>query len=337
MEEYIASVALTREALRNVPETLDLVRYATLAANSHNSQPWRFKAADGGIIILPDMERRLIAVDPDDHHLFASLGCAAENLAIAAAMRTMPGAWSFSRQNGGAVHFDWGSGAAAEPALFAAIPKRQSTRSVYSGKPVSTANLATLSIAAAISGVDLILVTDRPRLNQIRDLVVAGNSVQMADPAFIGELKAWLRYNPSQALERGDGLFSATSGNPILPSWLGPTMFDLAFKADTENDKYAQQIATSAGIAVFVAQGEGPEHWVQAGRASQRFALAATALGLKHAFLNQPVEVARFRPELAALIGMHGRRPDLVMRFGYGATLPFSARRPAATALIKSA
>jgi len=78
---------------------------------------------------------------------------------------------------------------------------------------------------------------------------------------------------------------------------------------------------------VFVAQHDNPEHWVLAGRACQRFALAATALGLKHAFINQPVEVARLRPELAALIGMPGRRPDIVMRFGYGAALPFSARR----------
>jgi hypothetical protein len=36
----------------------------------------------------------------------------------------------------------------------------------------------------------------------------------------------------------------------------------------------------------------------------------------KLAFVNQPVEVAQFRPELAALIGTPGRRPDIVMRFG---------------------
>lgn len=31
---------------------------------------------------------------------------------------------------------------------------------------------------------------------------------------------------------------------------------------------------------------------------------------------------------LSALVGMPGRRPDIVLRFGYGAALPFSARRP---------
>ena len=334
MGEYHAAVAQTRSALRQRPEARDLIRYATLAANSHNSQPWRFKVTGSGIDILPDMERRLSAVDPDDHHLFASLGCAGENLAIAAAMPGWPGELAFNPIGRGAIRFNGGGVGRAEPSLFAAIPKRQSTRSEYSGKPVSAADLATLVTAAAVPGVDMVLITDRPRLNQVRDLVVAGNSVQMADAAFMRELKAWLRFNPRDALARGDGLFSATSGNPALPSWLGPKMFDLMFKAEAENEKYTRHIASSAGIAVFVAQAEGPEHWVQAGRACQRFALAATSLGLKHAFLNQPVEVAKFRPELAALVGMPGRRPDIVMRFGYGAALPYSARRPVDTVLV---
>ena len=58
------------------------------------------------------------------------------------------------------------------------------------------------------------------------------------------------------------------------------------------------------------------------------FALQATALGLKHAFINQPVEVARLRPQLAALLGLGDRRPDLIVRFGYGPMLPRSLRRP---------
>ena len=91
---------------------------------------------------------------------------------------------------------------------------------------------------------------------------------------------------------------------------------------------------SSSGVAVFVSQRDDRDHWVRAGRACQRFALQATALGLKHAFVNQPVEVASLRPELAALVGMPGRRPDIVMRFGYGPVLPFSARRPVQATLV---
>nr|WP_109671248.1 nitroreductase family protein [Mesorhizobium loti] len=334
MEDYNASVAATRSALTQAPGMSDLIRYATLAANSHNTQPWRFRISDAGIEILPDLTRQIAIVDPDNHHLFASLGCAAENLAIACGARSRPGELSFGPENDGGVMYTFGGGAPAEPALFDAIPKRQSTRGDYDGKAVCNRDLQTLSAAAAVPGVDLVLTTDRARIERVRDLVLAGNTAQIADAAFVRELKAWLRFSPRQAILTGDGLFSASSGNPALPAWLGPIMFDLVFKAKAENEKYARQLASSAGIAVFVARKEDREHWVLAGRACQRFALQATALGLKHAFINQPVEVASLRPDLAALVGLPGRRPDLVMRFGYGAALPFSARRPAESVIL---
>lgn len=327
MEEYNASIAASRAALKQTPETRDFIRYATLAANSHNTQPWRFKLTERGVDILPDLKRQILIVDSDNHHLFASLGCAAANLAIAAGMRGKAGELSFNREHDGSVMFTFGGGSPVQPAMFDAIPKRQSTRRDYDGKTVSAADLQTLAAAGAVPGVDLVLITDRPQIDRVRDLVVAGNSAQMADAAFVRELKTWLRFSPREAIEAGDGLFSASSDNPALPAWLGPFVFDLVFKVAAENDKYARQIATSAGIAIFVAQQDDREHWVLAGRACQHFALAATALGLKHAFINQPVEVAPLRPELASLIGMAGRRPDIVMRFGYGPALPFSARR----------
>lgn len=328
MDQYNASVAATRAALVEDPDMRDLIRYATLAANGHNAQPWRFRVNERRVDILPDYGRRTPAVDPDDHHLFASLGCAAENLSLAADARGRPGDISFDPANDGAVTFAIGGRAGQSSALFDAIPHRQSTRAEFNGRPVSAADLGALVAATAIPGVDLIRITDRPKMNQVRDLVLSGNSAQIADPAFMRELKSWLRFSPRQAIEMGDGLFSATTGNPTLPAWLGPLMFDMVFKADAENDKYAAQIQSSAGIAVFVGARDDKEHWVRAGRACQRFALQATALGLKHAFINQPVEVASLRPELATLVGLPGRRPDIVMRFGYGAALPYSARRP---------
>lgn len=102
----------------------------------------------------------------------------------------------------------------------------------------------------------------------------------------------------------------------------------MAFTAKSENAKYARQITSSTGIAVFAGAGATPAQWVQVGRACQRFALKATALGLKHAFLNQPVEMPAFRAGLGNLADLPERRPDIVLRFGRGAAMPFSVRRP---------
>ena len=334
MDAYGAAVAATRSALSAQPELPDIVRYATLAASGHNTQPWRFRLGEGRIDILPDMALRTPVVDPDDHHLFVSLGCAAENLALAAAARRLPGEVGFDPAGDGSATFRFGKAPSQASALFDAIPARQSTRADYDGRPVSAADLRTLAAAAAVPGVDLVLITGPPQRDRVRDLIVAGNSAQLADPAFVRELKQWIRFSPRQAIETGDGLFSVSSGNPPLPDWLGPTLFDATFTAKAENDKYARQLKSSAGLAVFVAQREDHDHWIRTGRACQRFALQATALGLRHAFINQAVEVASLRPELADLVGMPGRRPDLVMRFGHGPALPFSARRPARIAAV---
>lgn len=309
------------------PAERDLVRYATLAPNSHNTQAWRFAVAPGLITIHPDFARRTPVVDPDDHHLFVSLGCAAENLALAAAARGMAGDLVFDpgRQSIGFAHR---ASAPSPSPLFDAIPHRQSTRADYDGRAVAPSILAKLLAAAALPGVDTMLITDRPQLDRIRDLVIAGNSAQLADPAFVKELKAWLRFSPAHALETGDGLYAAASGNPKFPEWIGQRAFDLFFTAKSENDKYARQLDSSAGVVVFSGQANDRDHWVKTGRACQRFALQATALGLKHAFINQPVEVASLRPALAALAGIPGRRPDIVMRFGHGPLLPYSPRRP---------
>ena len=63
-------------------------------------------------------------------------------------------------------------------------------------------------------------------------------------------------------------------------------------------------------------------HWVEVGRCYERFALQATALGIRNAFLNQPIKAAALRPPFAAALGPSGQRPDLVVRFGRGPLLP---------------
>ena len=315
------------------PGIADIIRYATLAANGHNTQPWQFRVEESAIEILPDLSRATPVVDPDNHHLLVSLGCAAENLLIAATATGRAGQLE-TDPGGERIRYSFSRAEARPHPLLAAIASRQSTRAEYDGRSVPAADIETLRQSAETPGVRLVLLTDRARVSQVRDLVVAGNNAQMADADFMAELKRWLRFNPRSAMASGDGLFSAASGNPVMPELLGGLAFDTFFTAGAESDKYARQIDSSAGIAIFLAEREDKAHWIAVGRACQRFALAATASGLKHAFVNQPVEVARLRPELAGLIGEGGMRPDIIMRFGYGPTLPFSTRRPMNAVLV---
>ena len=54
----------------------------------------------------------------------------------------------------------------------------------------------------------------------------------------------------------------------------------------SENERYARQIRSSAGIAVFVSDVSDKAHWMEPGRCHERLALQATALGIRSAFLN---------------------------------------------------
>ncbi|WP_299692185.1 Tat pathway signal protein [uncultured Tateyamaria sp.] len=331
MGSYTEEAARQRALTSGNSARGDLLRMATLAANGHNTQPWMFRFGKDKVSILPDFTRRTEVVDPDDHHLFVSLGCAAENLIIAA----QPLGWQATAvTNGTQIDVMLASAKAAKSDLRQAIPLRQSTRSEYDGQQVSASDIALLKSAASQEGVSVLFFTDRDAREDILEFVVEGNSAQMDDPAFVQELRNWIRFTPDQAMQNGDGLFAACSGNPVVPGWIAERMFGLMFKKRTENDKYRNHIRSSAGVAVFVGNREDPEHWIKVGQSFQRFALQATVLGIRNAHINQPIEVPRLRGEFARWLKMPDTRPDLIVRFGRAPALPMSLRRPVADVTV---
>lgn len=329
MSAYQAATRHLRRPIGADPDMLEFVRFASLTANGHNTQPWRFRVGASGASILPDLSRRTEVVDPDDHHLHVSLGCAAENFVLAAAAHGRPAGIAYDPDGEGRIDIDLATGPARGDPLYRAIPERQSTRSDYDGRKVATNDFRRLEAAAVMEGVNVSLFTSSDDIDKVLDFVVAGNTLQMDDPHFVRELKRWIRFNAREVLRTGDGLFAACSGNPTAPTWLGKIMFGLAFRKDAENDKYRRQLRSSAGIAVFTAAKADGEHWIRVGRSFQRFALQATALGIRHAHVNQPVEVPSVRSDFASWLGAPDSRPDLVIRFGYAPPLPMSLRRSA--------
>ncbi len=312
----------------------ELVHYATLAASSHNTQCWKFRLEDQAIFILPDLSRRCPVVDPDDHHLYVSLGCAAENLIQAAQAQGLSAKCTFDASGDGAVRI------ALEPSdeivtpLFEAIPYRQCTRAEYDGQPLSAAEIQLLENAGTGNGVQVKMLTTLNAIETVLNYVVQGNTAQMNNPAFMRELKSWIRFNDQEASRTGDGLSGRTTGNPSIPRWIGNLFSKLLFRAKPENDKNIRYIRSSAGIAVFVSDVDDKAHWVEAGRCYERFALQATALGIRNAFVNQPVEEASLRPAFAKALGLGAGRPDLVVRFGRGEEMPSSLRRSLESVIV---
>lgn len=321
------------QGLQGTELARELVRYATLAPSSHNTQCWKFALENDAITIVADFARRCPVVDPDDHHLFVSLGCAAENLIQAARAFGLSGEARFDETRN-AVRIVLAPAAPEASELFKAIPSRQSTRAEYDSKPLATAELKRLEAAGTSDAVRLLMLTERPTLEVVLDFVIQGNTAQMNDKAFVGELEQWIRFSAADAVRLGDGLFGKSSGNPEIPAWLGSLLFGFVFTPKAENERYTQHLRSSAGVAVFAAAKEDKAHWIEVGRSFERFALQATALGIRTAHVNMPVEVASLRPKFGEAIGLGRTRPDLVIRFGRGPALPPSLRRPVQTVLI---
>lgn len=99
---------------------------------------------------------------------------------------------------------------------------------------------------------------------------------------------------------------------------------------------------------VFVSPAWAPEKLIQAaparglrdevrfdavGRCHERFALQATAQGIRNAFLNQSVEVAASRPPFANALSPSCQRLFLLLWFGRSPVLPRSLRRAAEAVL----
>lgn len=317
----------------------EIVRYATLAPSSHNTQCWKFRACRDPqqenvhtITVLPDMSRRCSVVDPDDHHLYMTLGCAIENLIVAAKAQGFDAkvrdvSSEHPASEGVMVRLTPGSSEATP--LFEAIPKRQCTRSEYDGKLLDSNEIKLLQLAGTGKGVQVQLLTDETSIETVLEFAVLANSAQISNSSFLQELKKWVRFDGRDATVKKDGLYGKCMGHPSIPRILGSPLFGFLVNEKSENEKLTKQVRSSAGIAIFVSDNDDAAHWIEAGRCYERFALQATALGIRNAMLNMPVEEADIRIEFAKAIKLQpAQRPDLVVRFGKGPEMPRSLRRP---------
>src|SRR5689334_211566 len=165
----------------------EVVRYATLAANGHNTQPWRFAIQENAIEIHPDYTRRLPVVDPNDRELWISLGCALENLIIAAraagfaSQITYPDTADF-------IHVHLIADTPESTPFFDAIPIRQNTRSEYDGRPIKKEHLDQIQALPVEPSVGLQFITNKADLETVVEYVNYGNLSQYANNEFLDEL-----------------------------------------------------------------------------------------------------------------------------------------------------
>ena len=305
----------------------DFQQLATLASRApsgHNTQPWLFDQEGDTFIIRPDFSKALPVVDPDHRELYISLGCAAENTLLA-------GGKQLTIDNGQlTIHFSPN----AKPivncplSIVNSITSRQMNRRLYNRHPITAKSLSALTAVRPEANTNFYLWENGSEpFERLKPFIRKGNEIQMNDPAFLAELKSWIRYNKRQAEATRDGLSYAVFGAPNLPAFLSKTIMGSMLKSSVQNQSDMKKLTSASHVALFTTQHNTIEEWIRLGQTLQRFLLATTQEGIATAFLNQPCEVRSLAEEIRETFPIHREFPTLLLRLGYAKPMPYSLRR----------
>ena len=306
---------------------LFMIEQAIKAPSGHNTQPWKFRLFSDHIDILPDFSRALPVIDSEHRELFVSLGCAAENLCIAATHKGWLG--KVSTSSDGIIHVGLSRQEDIEAPHFEQIARRQTTRRCYNGSMISDNALALLKKIPVEPGIGIHLFRKGTQaFDDIAALVFEGNRRQMGNPAFKAELRQWMRYNRKHQDETADGLSYAVFGAPNLPRFMAEFIIAHSLDAAKQNKTDRRNIASASHFALFTTRDNRREHWVALGRTLQRFLLTATAAGIAHAYANQPNETPELAERMAQTLGITGEYPTILIRLGYAKASAYALRRP---------
>jgi hypothetical protein len=315
---------------------LGMVAAAILAANAHDAQAWVFQVRDSEIDVFADRSRGLGTIDPFAREMYVGLGCALENLVLAAAglgyaadVTLMPDPALPTH----AAHVALSRAPAVESELYRAIPDRHTNRGPYDSREVPRQVLATLGGlgAADLPQAQVLWFADAAGRRQVGDVLLAATEAIIADEDQSKDGFVWFRHDWDDIVRHKDGLTLDAQGlsDPVtaiakmLPASSrhdGDT-----FWRDQTRDVH---IPTAAAFGIItVPDISDNADRLRGGRLLERIQLWATAHGLALQHMNQMTERAdreqslgidpRFGRALAEIVSDASRQALVSFRIGY--------------------
>ena len=340
---------------------LALVRAAILAASPHNTQPWLFKVNDSSIELHIDTQRNVGALDPYLREEHIGIGCALENLMLAAPANEYAAIATLQPGNLEGIpadprprlvaRVDLASGKRDESELYKAIPQRHTNRGPYDPhKPIPPDFLEALGrLPGDDADVKLFLFTSEADRKRIAEVSSAANTEIYSDPDVRRGSERWVRMKWSSVQEDRDGLTTDAFGLPPIANavvkMMTPGMLRWA-GSHSEKNGYLN-LMLSAPLIGFIAVRDRyeQEQCLQAGRIWQRAHLLAAARGLAARPCNEAVEMVDHEralgkpPTRIALLneitGDPTWQPTFVFYMGYPTlSAHASPRRPVQAVLV---
>jgi hypothetical protein len=270
-----------------------VVAAGVLATNPHNTQPWRFAVSGDVIDLHSDPGRRMPVNDASAREHFAGLGCAIENMVVAAGGAAEVALFPEGTASDHVARIALGLGDSGQDrALGEAIPRRHTNRGPYTGEPVDLTGFA--EQAARIPGAQVVWITDRAARDRLGALYVEATEAITADAAQSSEAFSWFRNDRADIDEHRDGLTldgQGLGGLTLLAAKILPAQSRTdgdAFWLGATRDVHT---ATAAAYGVVVVDDAADRTaQVVGGRLLARMHLTATALGLGFHPMNQITE-----------------------------------------------
>lgn len=313
-----------------------MVESAVKAPSGHNTQPWKFNIEEDYIDIIPDFSKTLPVVDGDNRELFISLGCAAENICIAASTLGYESDMSVSQE--GVITLRLNKSDSIEPdTLFTQIEKRQTNRNVYKSQIIGEKILNDcLSVLPESKDICSYYWENGSETYEIvKQFVLEGNVLQMDNEMFVKELKSWMRFNKKESMDKKDGLGYDVFGAPNLPAFIAKPAISSFLNSKKQNKGDLKKIESSSHFVLFTTTGNAIPDWIALGRTMQRFLLKTTAHGIAHAYMNQPCEVEELRAKLKEQLLANNAYPQILLRIGYAKQAPYAKRKRVDEVIIK--
>jgi len=327
--------------LRATPAAL--VAAACLAANPHNTQAWKFRADGDRIDVFADLSRDLGAMDAALREMHLGLGCAIENLTIAASAngfsvetRVEPGGLPNLAENRApvlAATLRLRPTPVATHPLHTVLAARHTNRYAYDATRAPAPDWIELarSLGAEV-GVRVRLLAPGPEREAFDAAVLDATQAIIADAPMIADSDRWFRGSAREIDAHRDGPTLEAAGlSPLkltLAQWL-PVSSETSHRAWLELTRDVQLASAPMVGLIIVADRYDRPSALAAGRVWQRLHLEATARGLAMQPLNQPLErIDRERqlglaPEwerrIAGLNG-DGGQATFAFRVGYSTT-----------------
>lgn len=305
-----------------------LLSYAILAPSSHNSQPWKFNVSEDEIRLYADKTRWLKVADADQRELHISLGCALENLLVAADhfgysynVTYIPG----NEDLVAVVKLTPDGQISRDSSLFDAMLSRHTNRKLYENRSIPESALQRLQSQSTgqSTGDDLqlYLTSDPKTINRFGDLVVQADRIQYGNPDYRSELGFWL----------GQGVMGPTGIQAKIAQ-----LYVVLLDAGSGQIKTDSELVNSTPVLGFISSKENDRiSQVKAGQLFERVWLAAEAEGIRLQPMSQALEVPETKAKLAGLVPEEGLYPQQAFRLGYAEPEEeHTPRRPVAEVMI---